>query len=220
MAARSTKLWLGGAALVLAGGVLLTLANVDANRVPDDLRTAIVAKPMKLDSVRLTDHRGRSITADWFMGHWTFVFFGFTNCHDVCPATLSQMRSIQATFASQHPEKTPPPRYLFVGVDPERDSQARLAEFVSGFSSSFIGATGEAAQIEALERPLAAFHRIGTPGTSGVYRVSHSAELFLIDPAGRVYARFTPPVDPAAVARQLPVIMSRYAQEAPPPWTP
>ena len=218
MAARSTKLWLGGAALALAGGVLLALANMDDDRVPDELRTVIVAKPMKLDSVRLTDHRGRPITADWFMGHWTFVFFGFTNCHDVCPATLSQMRSIQATFASQYPE-IPPPRYLFIGVDPERDSPARLAEFVSGFSSSFIGATGEAAQIEALERPLAAFHRRGTPGSSGVYRVSHSAELFLIDPAGRVYARFTPPVDPAAVVRQLPVIMSRYAREAP-PWTP
>ncbi len=197
--------------MALAGGVLLALTNVDARRVPDELRTVIVAKPMKLDPVRLTDHRGRPITTDWFTGHWTFVFFGFTNCHDVCPATLSQMRSIQATFASQYPE-TPPPRYLFVGVDPERDSQARLAEFVSGFSSSFIGATGEAAQIEALERPLAAFHRIGTPDAVGGYRVSHSAELFLIDPAGRVYARFTPPVDPATVARQLRSIMRVYAR--------
>jgi protein SCO1/2 len=206
-------LGLGAAALALAGGVLLAFANVDTRRVPDELHAVVVAKPVKLEAVQLTDHRGRSLTVDWFAGHWTFVFFGFTNCHDVCPATLAQMAAIQAAFAGRFPDAVPP-RYLFVGVDPARDSQARLAAFVGGFGSAFIGATGEVAQIEALERPLAAYHRIGTPGVAGDYRVVHSAELFLIDPAGRVYARFVPPVDPALAARQLHLIMSRYAQEA------
>lgn len=203
----TTKLWLGSAVVALAGGALLALASVDAYRASDDLRAVIVAEPIKLDAVRLTDHLGRSITTDWFTGHWTFVFFGYTNCHDVCPATLSQMQSIQTTIASQYPDVSQP-RYLFVGVDPERDSQARLAALINSFGGSFIGATGEAAQIEALERPLSAFHRIGTRGISGVYRVSHSSELFLIDPVGRVYARFTPPVDPTVAARQLREIMT------------
>lgn len=198
---------LGGAVLAVASGALLALATVDADREPSDLRTVIIAKPMKLDSVHLTDHRGGSITTDWFTGHWTFVFFGYTNCHDVCPATLSQMQSIQTTIARRYPDLQQL-RYLFVGVDPERDSQARLAALIDKFGSNFIGATGEPAQIEALERPLAAFHRVGTPGASGEYRVSHSAELFLIDPISRVYARFTPPVDPTVAARQLYEIMS------------
>ena len=208
MAAPSTmKLRLGGAVLAVASGALLALASVDADREPNDLRTVIIANPMKLDMVHLTDHHGRSITTDWFTGHWTFVFFGYTNCHDVCPATLSQMQSIQTTIASRYPDLQPL-RYLFVGVDPERDSRSHLAALINKFGSHFIGATGEPAQIAALERSLAAFHRIGTPGASGEYRVNHSTELFLIDPIGRVYARFTPPVDPTVAARQLQEIMS------------
>lgn len=207
MVRSTTKLWLAGALSAVTSGMLLAFASVEAYRVPDDLRAVIIAKPMKLDPVRLTDHRGQPITTDWFTGHWTFLSFGYTNCHDVCPATLSQMQSIQTNLANRYPD-IQQLRYLFVGVDPERDSQVRLAALINNFGSNFIGATGEPAQIEALERPLAAFHRIGTPGASGEYRVSHSTELFLIDPIGRVYARFTPPVDPTVAARQLYEIMS------------
>ena len=208
-----TKRWLGVVALLtLAGGVLWTQAGMDRRALPDDLRAVVVSAPMKLAPMQLTDHLGRPVTESWFTGRWTFVAFGFTHCADVCLATMAQFGAIKTALAQRYPA-TVQPQYGFVSVDPERDTPARLAAFLAAFDRSFVGMTGTAAQIEALEASMATFHRKQSPSASGDYQVSHSGEIFLIDPAGRVYARFVPPLEPAVVAGQLGSIMTFHARE-------
>jgi len=205
--------WMGAAALsLLVVGVLWAQIGRDKRALPDDLRTVISIEPMKLAPVQLTNQHGQAVTESWFTGQWTFFAFGFTHCPDVCIATLTQFVEIKKALAQRHP-KMAPPRYVFISVDPERDTPARLAAYLAHFDRDFIGMTGSDAQIEALEQSMAIFHRKQTPSASGDYQVSHSGEIFLLDPAGRVYARFVPPLETSVVAGQLNSIMTFYARE-------
>lgn len=205
--------WMGVVALLLlGGGVMWAQTGRDKRALPDDLRTVIASGPIKLAPVQLTNQHGQAVTESWFTGQWTFFAFGFTHCPDVCIATLSQFVEIKKALAQRHPEIAPP-RYVFISVDPARDTPARLAAYLAHFDRDFIGMTGSDAQIEALERSMATFHRKQTPLASGDYQVSHSGEIFLLDPAGRVYARFVPPLETSVVAAQLNSIMTFYARE-------
>jgi protein SCO1 len=201
--------------LAVVAGTLIALArppmDVDAQAVPEKLRAVMVVPPVKVDFVRLTDQHGNAITADWFTGHWTFLVFGFTSCPDVCPATLAQLAVLKKTIAATHPD-VPTPQFVFATVDPERDTQAQLAAYLSNFDPTFVGMTGDPAQIESLERPMGAFHRKGKPSASGYYSVSHSAEIFLLNPAARLYARFVPPIKQEVVADQLTTMVTLYAR--------
>lgn len=208
---RAIKAGLSIAVLALIGAIGWLLAGADKRALPDELRAVMVTAPAKLGAIRLTDHHGKPVTDAWFTGQWSFVFLGFTNCPDVCPATMAQLGVIKKSLAQQNPG-TPQPRYVFVSVDPQRDTPTRLAAYVAGFDPSFVGVTGEAAQIKALEQTLSAFHRQDAPSTSGDYRVMHSGEVYLLDPTGRVYAKFMPPMEPALVARQLISMMAIYAK--------
>jgi protein SCO1/2 len=156
-----------------------------------------------LPAVRLVDHHGRPITSDaLFAGRWSFLFLGFTSCPNVCPATLAQLGAIKRSLARQFPG-TPQPRYVFVSVDPQRDTPARLSSYLTTFDPDFIGATGEPVQIAALSDALSAFHRLGASKSPDDYGVLHSGEIYLLDPAGRVRARFTPPLDTELLPRQV-----------------
>jgi len=141
-----------------------------------------------------------------------FVFLGFTSCPNVCPATLGQLTAVKRSLARQLPE-TPQPRYVFVSVDPQRDTPARLASYLSTFDPDFVGATGDPAQIATLSDALSAFHRRRAEKGPDDYGVVHSGEIYLLDPAGRVYARFTPPLSPDLIPRQLASLMALYAGE-------
>jgi protein SCO1 len=207
MIRRLSSVWLATALVALTGAACSDKHTV----IPEDVRAVMIATPVKLEPVRLSDHNGQPVTEAWFTGQWSFVFLGFTHCPDVCPATLAQLGVIKKSLAQQFPD-APKPRYVFVSVDPQRDTPARLAAYVAGFDRSFIGVSGDAAQIKALENALAAFHRQDAPSTAGDYRVMHSGEIYLLDPVGRVYAKFQPPMDPALVARQLISMMAFYAK--------
>ncbi len=208
------KRWLGVVALlILTGGVLWSQAGTDRRSVPHDLRGVMTNRPVKLAPLQLTDQHGLSVTESWFNGQWTLVAFGFTHCPDVCLATLAQFGVIKQALTQGYPAIAQP-RYVFVSVDPERDTPQQLAAFLSSFDQSFIGLTGATAQIEALEQSTATFHRKQTASASGDYQVSHSGEIFLIDPAGQVVARFVPPLEPAVVASQLSSIMTFYARNS------
>jgi protein SCO1/2 len=213
MLTRSTKRMAGVLVIAIAAATLIAGARVDRRPLAAGLPGAIVIEPVRLAPLRLSDHRGGIVTDAWFSGRWTFVVFGFTSCPDVCPATLAQLSVVKKVAAENHPD-VPAPRYVFVTVDPARDTSARLAQYLGYFDPDFVGITGDAAQIEALEKSLGAFHRKESPSASGHYSVAHSGEIFLLDPAARLHARFIPPVKPAAVADQLSAMVTRYTRGA------
>jgi len=212
---RGAVRWAAALALLLAlpGARWMLAAAGDHQGLPPELRAVMLRAPARLPSVTLVDQQGATLTSDaLFTGHWSFLFLGFASCPTVCPATLSQLAAVKRSLARQFPA-TAQPRYVFVSVDPQRDPPARLASYLAGFDADFVGATGQPAALASLSDALTAFHRLDAPSPSGDYGVVHSGEIYLLAPSGRVYARFTPPLDTNVIPRLLVSMMASYASE-------
>jgi protein SCO1/2 len=149
----------------------------------------------QLQGFELIKHDGRPFTLADMHGHWSLVFFGYMNCPDVCPATMMQLKQ----FYDRIPTKgAQAPQVVFISVDGKRDTPARLADYVGYFDESFIGVSGTAGQITTITEQLDAFYRIKNSNDDN-YDVVHTADLFVIDPQGRVVERLTPPLDVQAL---------------------
>ena len=134
---------------------------------------------------------GKPMTRANLDGHWTIAFFGFTHCPDVCPTTLAAFKQVWQALTTRG--KTDRVQFLFVSVDPERDTPEQLCRYVDFFNKEFIAATGTDDQLTALTRSLGlVYARI--PDESGGYSVDHSASAVIIDPQGRRAGLFRPPV--------------------------
>jgi protein SCO1/2 len=132
-------------------------------------------------------------------GQWTFLFFGFVNCPDVCPTTLAMLADVRARIATASAGQVP--EVVLVSVDPGRDTPAVLAQYVSHFDPSFTAVTGDPGAIETLTRALGVAVAVGAPADDGSYAVDHTAAIFLVDPAGRVAALFNTPHEARAIVR-------------------
>ena len=132
---------------------------------------------------------GKVSNAD-LAGHWTFLFFGYLQCPDVCPTALALMKDVRTRLVAQG---TPAPLVLFVSVDPERDNLELLMTFVTTFDSAFVGATAADADLAPLVKHLGVFYQRNDANDSKRYTVDHTAAIYLIDPQGRLKAVFGPP---------------------------
>jgi len=130
----------------------------------------------------LTDHQGQPRKLADFRGRAVILFFGYTHCPDVCPTSLSRFAAVLAALGPRAKEV----QVLFVSVDPERDTPARLAEYVPWFHPSFIGLTGSPATVAATTREFRVYAaRQEVPGGMG-YVMDHTASAYVYDPAGRL----------------------------------
>jgi protein SCO1/2 len=145
-------------------------------------------------------------------GRWTFLFFGFVNCPDVCPTTLATLAEVRRISDDLPPGDQP--EVVLVSVDPARDTPDSLASYVAHFDPAFTGVTGSAESIESLTRELGVAVIIGPPAADGNYAVDHTAAIFLIDPAGSVSALFGTPHEAAVIARDFRrILAARPRQE-------
>jgi len=210
--------------LVIAGILLLGLGiwfskshNSPLVKKADDFPSATVLEvPIPLLQFSLSDHNGNVFTPDNLMRKWTFMFFGYTHCPDVCPTALVDMNNIYNNLAGTDDltEKKfgVSTQFIFITVDPERDSVSELKEYVPFFNEHFIGLTGDADMIDSVARPLGiAYRRV--PGKNKDYLVDHSASILLIDPLGRMRAVFSPPHVPKTIAEDFRNIRERYTEE-------
>jgi len=149
-------------------------------------------------SFRLTDHNGQAITDQDLKGRPFLVFFGFTHCPDVCPTTLFEVSEVLRALGSDG-EKV---RALFVTVDPERDTPAKLKDYLSSFDPRLIGVTGDEASIKAMEKTYRVYSR-KVPLDGGGYNMDHTAIVYLMDKDGRFVAPFTLKRRPAEAAAEL-----------------
>lgn len=149
--------------------------------------------PRRFSDISLVDHDGQSFTNERLQGQWTLVFFGYTYCPDICPLTLASLAQFSDLL-----EDTPyagDTRVVMVSVDPERDTQEKLEEYMSFFNDEYTGVTGEYIQIFNFARQLnVAFNYL--PQDEGEYLVSHSGEIALINPNGHFHGFFKNPPNP------------------------
>ncbi len=164
--------------------------------------TALTGQEQPLPRFRLRRAGGQPLTNADLAGHWTLLFFGYTHCPDVCPTALQDIAATLDSLARTAPGL--PVQGLFVSVDPARDTPERLAEYVRFFHPALIGATGDAATLQRLARPLGiVYARVPDPGHPGDYLIDHSAAILVIDPDGRLAAVFQPPHDAEVMAADL-----------------
>ncbi len=200
------------AAFILAGLIVSLVSRVN-NSDPDLLSEVSINSPGIIQAHKLIDHNNIELTQDRFTGQWSFVFFGFTNCPDVCPATLMQLTQVKKAI-EKDPRLKIKPVYFFVSVDPERDGYEHLADYIRYFDSSFVGLTGNISDITRFEKQFDAYHRYDKKNSSGFYTVQHSSEVFLINPDGKLIAKFAPPMDISLVLNQMNIIVSQYNNAA------
>lgn len=158
----------------------------------------VLEKRRPVAEFELVDHRARPFTRDNLEGDWSLVFAGFTDCPDVCPATMTQLDSLDARLR----EAGAGVKVVFLSVDYERDTPERLAEYLAYFNSRFVGATGSRAEIDRFGESLGLAY-VKIPGAGGRYTVDHSSALVLVDPSARVAGYFRPPLDIDSIAADL-----------------
>jgi protein SCO1 len=153
-------------------------------------------QPRALAPFRLTDFDGRVYRNADLSAHPSLLFFGYSHCPDICPATLATLREVQrqAPIAGL--------RFLFITVDPEHDTPAVLKQYLGAYSSQFIGLSTSADALAPLMRSLAAVsERQAQP--DGGYQLTHSATLYLLDTHARLAAVYSPPVTAASLTADL-----------------
>ncbi|TNF87004.1 MAG: SCO family protein [Gammaproteobacteria bacterium] len=155
-----------------------------------------------LPEFQLLDHNRQNLTRADLNGKWNLIFFGYTHCPDICPASLQTLADMMR--AIDDPDVAEALRVYFVSVDPGRDKPEVLASYVSYFNPDFIGATAEMDKLTPLTKSLGIAHAIRNKvGDNPVYDVDHSAAIVLINPKAEFAGLFGAPHDALALARDM-----------------
>jgi protein SCO1 len=190
------------AVIAAVAGAFLA-GRLDAPGRPEHAR--VLATPRPVPAVPAIDHRGQSFSRADLEGHWSLVFFGFTYCPDICPATLHVLSQARQLLADLPPADRP--AILMVSVDPERDSPERLAEYVPFYDPEIRGLHVAARHLPELTRAFGVAYAFAPLGEED-YTVDHTASLFVVNRRAEVAAVFpTPPQ-----ARQIAADMRRIIQ--------
>lgn len=131
---------------------------------------------------RLADPGGRTRTLADFRGKLVVVFFGFTQCPDVCPTTLADMAEVKKRLGADGDKL----QVIFVTLDPERDTPQVLGEYVPGFDPTFVGLRGTPEETAAIAREFKVFYQKVPGRTETSYTLDHTAGSYVFDREGRV----------------------------------
>ncbi len=163
----------------LALAFVLLLAGCNHNLSPQDVNIVGLVPPLDLGMVDV--NTGKSVTAADFQGKVTLLYFGYTNCPDVCPTTLYNFDKILRNLGPLAAQVN----FLFVTVDPDRDTPAVLAQYVSLFGPNIIGLRGSADQLFSLARRYRVVFSVTKPTATTPYLVTHSAAIYVFDAKGQ-----------------------------------
>ena len=149
----------------------------------------VLDTPRIFSDFELVDHNGETFNIARMEDVWTMVFFGFTNCPDICPTTLATLNDTYSKMKDSEKEKL---QIVMISLDPERDTVEKLAEYVPYFNEEFIGVTGNKHLIRRLTAEInIAYNKVLLEGED--YTVDHSTQLVLINPKGHYHGFFKAP---------------------------
>src|SRR5580704_7994292 len=176
-------------AAILGVGAALLLRHPAA---PVELTTGTYLSPRRaLPDFSLIDQRGQPFGPGNLRGHWSMMFFGYTNCPDFCPTTLTTLAALQKRLRAAKASVLP--QVIFVSVDAKRDTPAQMAKYVPYFDPEFIGLTAaDQPSVEAVAKNLGVSVII-QPASDGAYTVDHSGAIFVFNPDGRLTAILSGP---------------------------
>ena len=176
--------------LVILGAIAASFA-LTVWRYDDDSRVQF----------RLTDHTGRIVTQDQLGGRHLMVFFGFTSCHDICPAQMTKLSLVMAELdRTGHGSRITP---VFISVDPERDSPEKVAEYLGFFDDRFVGLTGSRAALEGAADSFRTLLEDLPDDRRGNYQITHSTMVYILDPFSRIVDFLPGSADTAGMAERI-----------------
>ena len=132
--------------------------------------------------IQLPDHNGQQRSLKDFKGKVVVVFFGFTQCPDVCPTTMTEMADVMRQLGARADQV----QVLFVTLDPERDTAALLAQYVPAFDKRFLGLFGDAQATAKVAKEFKVFYQKVPGSAPGSYSLDHTAGSYVFDPKGRL----------------------------------
>ena len=188
--------------VIVAGVLALLLTACNFNKEPELYGTDITGASFA-QTLSLTDHTGKPRTLQDFKGKVVVLFFGYTQCPDVCPTTMADLAQTMKLLGPKSDEV----QVLFVTVDPERDTQQVLAEYVPSFDPRFIGLHGTPEQMAETTKNFKIFYsKVEDKGKSG-YTIDHSAGVYVFDKKGdvRLYVKYGQ--KPAEIAHDLKTLL-------------
>lgn len=152
----------------------------------------------------LTDHNGQPRTLADFKGKAVVVFFGYTQCPDVCPTTMVEMANVMKELGPDADRV----QVLFITVDPERDTQQVLSQYVPAFDKRFLGLRGDLAQTEQVAKEFKVFYQKVPGKAPGSYTMDHTAGSYVFDPAGHIRLFVKHGQGPQTLAHDLKLLLS------------
>lgn len=154
---------------------------------------------------------GQLHTAADFAGEVTLLYFGYTHCPDICPATLAQLAGVLRKLDGAEQKV----RILFISVDPARDTPAALQAYASAFGSRVVGLSGTDKQLRQMTKRYRVSYGLGKPDAAGRYEVSHSSAVFIFDTRGEARLLATQDDGPDSLATDLRRLLAQDTPSTP-----
>jgi protein SCO1/2 len=178
----------------LIGGVLW----YESSKVPGLGRVVTTGQADVGGPFQLTDQSGKRVSDKDFRGRYMLIYFGYSFCPDVCPTTLAVMAQALEKLGDRSQRITP----ILITIDPERDTPKVLEDYVKAFGPSFVGLTGSADEIKAVEKKYRVY-AVKKPLESGNYGMDHSSVIYLMGPDGKLVSFYDEAISPDDLAKDL-----------------
>ena len=194
----STRFWresaiLGACACALGLGVWIgSQSSWFIDRAAPIANGVVFENPRPISTFQLIDFDQGTFSVDQLKGRWSFIYFGYSTCGQVCTETLTELKRLILALSSL--DNALPIQVVFVTVDPGRDSASRLKTYLREFDSTFIGITGDINTLAFFAAELAAPFTLG-PDAGESYALDHSNSIMLINPSAALQAVLAPPHD-------------------------
>lgn len=149
---------------------------------PYTFQGSLIDPPVKAPAFELNNADGQSFQLQQLDGQVVIMFFGYTSCPDVCPVTLTEFLRIREELGKQAGQVS----FVFVTVDPERDTPERMRKYLTNFDPEIIGLTGERGELESVWADYGVYQAKADDGNGGNYLVDHSSRTYIIDQDGNL----------------------------------
>jgi protein SCO1/2 len=180
-------------------GLALSVAGYRWFTPPYAYKGSPMNPPFQAPEIALHDQNGQPFRLSALKGHIVLVYFGFTNCPDICPATLATIKAAREKLGSRASDVA----VVFITVDPANDTPARLKTYLAGFDPAFTGLDGTQSDLEAVWKAYGVYKQAKAVSTGGDELLDHSALIYLIDPQGNLRMTYGVGVSSADLATDL-----------------
>ena len=192
---------------LFAAALLVTGAVFASQPLPQIDRVMVLEEARAISDATLTNQEGEPFRLSDLHGKVSLVFFGFTNCPDVCPTAMAKYKQLEDSNSVDNAKLN----YILVSVDGDRDTPIVMKAYLRQFSNRIVGLSGPPSEVQKITKEFrASFFKESETGAHGKYNVAHSTQMFLLDSEGRLRAELhNPTID--AMARAINALSTEVA---------